>query len=413
MANVLRNLRIREVSGVDKGAGEGVQILLAKRADDPFDDTEYETLCKRSFSAEQRRDAASSGAAMPGGRYPIENKDDLQNAIHAIGRGKGSHADIKAHIISRAKSLGASDMLPDDWKVGKLSKALDWLLESVVSIVKDDRANDKEILLKQTINEFAEEINGPRDTDTSKSLNDAGTSGATDNGEIMSEALKKALGLTAEATEADVLAAITKRDEDLAKAQHEINVSKMSDPHKAFMDKGKMPKGGKEAFAAMSADERNANIKDNPMNDNDGDEATKRLAEELKKRDDEVAELRKRVDERDEADRVATFAKRATDLGFKAEFGATIRKAYSGDAAAQAEVEKEIASLRKQVEKGALFAEFGSNVAKAGSALSEAQAKAEELRKSDSKLTAEKALAKVYETNPEILKRVRAESRAH
>lgn len=411
MANVLRNLRIREVSGVDKGAGEGVQILLAKRADDPFDDTEYETLCKREFSAEQRRDAAASGAAMPGGRYPIETKDDLQNAIHAIGRGKGSHADIKAHIISRAKALGASDMLPDDWKVGKIAKALDWLLESVVSIVKDDKANDKEILLKQTISEFAEEINGH--SDAAKSLIPAGTSGAPDNGEIMSEALKKALGLTAEATEADVLAAITKRDEDLAKAQHEINISKMSDPHKAFMDKGKMPKGGKEAFAAMSADERNAHIKDNPMNDNDGDEATKRLAEELKKRDDEVAELRKRVDERDEADRVASFAKRATAIGFKDEFGATMRKAYSGDAAAQAEVEKEIANLRKQVEKGALFAEFGSNVAKSGSALAEAQAKAEELRKSDTKLTPEKALAKVYEANPEILKRVRAEQRAH
>jgi len=316
-------------------------------------------------------------------------------------------------VVLFSKRVDPVDENTDDRKVGKLSKALDWLLESVVSIVKDDKATDKEILLKQTINEFAEEINGPRDTDTSKSLNDAGTSGATDNGEIMSDALKKALGLTAEATEADVLAAITKRDEDLAKAQHEINVSKMSDPHKAFMDKGKMPKGGKEAFAAMSADERNAHIKDNPMNDNDGDEATKRLAEELKKRDDEVAELRKRVDERDEADRVATFAKRATVCGFKADFGVTLRKAYSGDAAAQAEIEKEICTLRKQVETGVLLSEIGSNVAKAGSALAEAQSKADELRKSDSKLTAEKALTKVYETNPEILKRVRAEQRAH
>ena len=110
---------------------------------------------------------------------------------------------------------------------------------------------------------------------------------------------------------------------------------------------------------------------------------------------------------------MATFAKRATDLGFKADFGATIRKAYSGDAAAQAEVEKEIANLRKQVETGKLFSEIGSNVAKAGSALAEAQAKADELRKSDSNLTSEKALAKVYETNPEIFKRVRAETRAH
>lgn len=401
MANWLKNLVVKEVSLVDKPANPQAVVLFSKRAD-PID--EY---MKREFSDDKRKELANSGAALPDGSFPIENGSDLENAIRAIGRAKDP-AKAKAHIKSRAKALGMTDKIPDDWEGGKIAKALDWLLESVVSIVKDDKANDKEILLKQTITEFAEEITGAGDA---TSLNKAGDPGAKDT--EMSEALKKALGLTAEATEADVLAAITKRDEDLAKAQHEINLSKMSDQHKAFMDKGgKMPKGGKEAFAAMSADERNSHMKDNPLNDNDGDEAQKRLADELKKRDTEVAELKKRLDDIAEKETVATFEKRATDLGFKADFGATIRKAYSGDAAAQAEVEKEISNLRKQVEKGALFAEFGSNVAKQGSALAEAQAKAEELRKSDSKLTKEQAIAKVYETNPEILKRVRAESRA-
>lgn len=404
MANWLKNLVVKEVSLVDKPANPQAVVLFSKRAD-PID--EY---MKREFSDDKRKELASSGAALPDGSFPIENGSDLENAIRAIGRAKDP-AKAKAHIKSRAKSLGLSDKIPSDWEGGKIAKALDWLLESVVSIVKDDKANDKEILLKQTFTEFADEINGR--SDTGKSLVSAGDAGAPVNEEFMTDDFKKAFGLSPDATPEDVIAAFNKSKEDLVKAQHEINLSKMSDQHKAFMDKGKMPKGGKEAFAAMSADERNAHIKDNPMNDNDGDEATKRLAEELKKRDDEVAELRKRVDERDEADRVASFAKRATAIGFKDEFGATMRKAYSGDAAAQAEIEKEIAILRKQVDTGVLLSEIGSNVAKSGSALAEAQAKAEELRKSDTKLTAEKAMTKVYEANPEILKRVRAEQRAH
>ncbi len=69
----------------------------------------------RSFTADERKTMAKSGAAMPGGRYPIANAGDLQNAIHAIGRGKGSHAAIKAHIKKRAAALGLSKSLPENW----------------------------------------------------------------------------------------------------------------------------------------------------------------------------------------------------------------------------------------------------------------------------------------------------------
>lgn len=70
---------------------------------------------ERKFSADQRKAAAKSGAAMSDGSYPIENKSDLSNAIRAIGRAKNPAA-VKAHIKTRAKALGATDMLPDDWK---------------------------------------------------------------------------------------------------------------------------------------------------------------------------------------------------------------------------------------------------------------------------------------------------------
>jgi hypothetical protein len=68
----------------------------------------------RDFSTDDRERLAKSGAAMPGGRYPIENKADLHNAIQAYGRGKeGDKAAIRAHILSRAKALGVDNDLVD------------------------------------------------------------------------------------------------------------------------------------------------------------------------------------------------------------------------------------------------------------------------------------------------------------
>lgn len=54
----------------------------------------------------------------PGGkpRYPIENVGDLKDAIQAYGRAKASDKDeVRAHIISEAKRLGRSDLIPDNW----------------------------------------------------------------------------------------------------------------------------------------------------------------------------------------------------------------------------------------------------------------------------------------------------------
>lgn len=69
----------------------------------------------REFKASERKTAAKSGKALKDGSFPIKTKADLRNAISAYGRAKDK-AKAKAHIISRAKALGATDMLPDDWK---------------------------------------------------------------------------------------------------------------------------------------------------------------------------------------------------------------------------------------------------------------------------------------------------------
>ena len=72
-------------------------------------------LHKREFSDEERQDLADKGHALPDGSFPIVNREDLENAVHAYGRAKDK-AKAKAHIISRAKDLKATDLLPADWE---------------------------------------------------------------------------------------------------------------------------------------------------------------------------------------------------------------------------------------------------------------------------------------------------------
>lgn len=89
--------------------------------DDDDDDVAkaFSEVSKRTYTADERKRMAEDGQAMPGGRYPIPDKGALEDAIHAVGRGKGSHAAIRAHIRSRAKALGATAMLPPNWSVAK------------------------------------------------------------------------------------------------------------------------------------------------------------------------------------------------------------------------------------------------------------------------------------------------------
>lgn len=57
----------------------------------------------------------SNFGAMRDGSYPIRNKADLKKAIQAFGRAKNKSA-AKKHIISEAKKLGATSLLPDHWE---------------------------------------------------------------------------------------------------------------------------------------------------------------------------------------------------------------------------------------------------------------------------------------------------------
>lgn len=68
----------------------------------------------REFSEEERRELAEKGHALPDGSYPIVTREDLENAIQAIGRAKDPDA-AKRHIEKRAKDLGLTELIPEEW----------------------------------------------------------------------------------------------------------------------------------------------------------------------------------------------------------------------------------------------------------------------------------------------------------
>ena len=67
-----------------------------------------------TFTKAQRLTLAKKGAAEKDGSYPIRNRADLAHALKDYNR-PGSNSADRAHIISRAKALGATDMLPASW----------------------------------------------------------------------------------------------------------------------------------------------------------------------------------------------------------------------------------------------------------------------------------------------------------
>ena len=74
---------------------------------------------KASFTHEERKDLAKKGEAMPNGKYPIRNRQDLKDAIRLSGSSSMPKEDVKKWIKKRAKELNLEDELPEDWKVEK------------------------------------------------------------------------------------------------------------------------------------------------------------------------------------------------------------------------------------------------------------------------------------------------------
>lgn len=63
----------------------------------------------RNFSTKKRKKMAKSGTAKPDGSYPINDAEDVHNAVQDFHRSSDATPSDKAHIRSRAKALGMGD----------------------------------------------------------------------------------------------------------------------------------------------------------------------------------------------------------------------------------------------------------------------------------------------------------------
>lgn len=83
---------------------------------------ELDRVAEAKYSADDMKDLMAKGHAMKNASgepsYPIADLSDLKKAIRAVGRGKSGHDAIRAHIMKRAKALGATDLIPDNWGAG-------------------------------------------------------------------------------------------------------------------------------------------------------------------------------------------------------------------------------------------------------------------------------------------------------
>lgn len=451
MPRLLKDLRIDDVSSVDVGAGRGVRVILTKRDQanaltSPYNKSlvfgqqlpvEVEAYLKREFTAEQRQASEDKGHAMPGGGFPIENKSDLKNAIQAIGRAKDP-AKAKAHIKSRAKDLGATDMIPDTWKrdtgtniidlpafLGKAALDFDTAAEiievgeeagalmhevrealcalecSISSIMCDEDVSDKAEAIAESFEQFKSHLAGLEPDDLEKSMTTANTAPSAAVQKMIDDAVAAAIGKT----QTDFAAQLAKKDEEIA-------IAKMSEKHKAF-HAGLTSEDEKKKFSAMTPAERDAHMEKMKKGAMDDPVIKAALLEN--------EELKKRIQALEDTATLDVCKRDATDMGMtEADAGVTLMKARRGDKEALAKVEAHTKTVLKSrneaIKQAKLFTEFGTThgASSGGDALAELNNKAAELRKKETALSPEQAFEKVLldPANKELVARERDERMA-
>jgi hypothetical protein len=456
MPRQLTKLKIHEVSSVDRGAGEGVKVMLMKRA--AVLSPEAEAYLKREVSADERKRLAETGAAMPDGSFPIENKADLANAIQAFGRAKDKPA-ARRHIIARARALDALDALPEAWKVEKrgmlvailekiglkkqaadfettqanaetaeyaqgmvqeFAEAIDSLQTAICSILCDDACADKQVAINETIEQYRQHVQGVVPEGIEQAMRGAALAAAGYSLTVQGTVEKGATAMTDAEKAAKELADANREKEETKKQlqvmKREIAVLKMSDKHKDYMAArgDSMSADEKDKFTDMAPGERDDHMAKHPIPE-DAEKALAKAVEKALSSNPEVIALRKRTAELEGAAALQGFAKQAAEMGIGEAHGVTLQKAYAGDKAAIDEMAKLLKAATEQAKAGGVFKEFGSGNGTGGTDSAHAQlaAKAADLRKSQPALSEAQAFSKVYSdpANADLAKRERQENR--
>jgi hypothetical protein len=85
------------------------RVLEVTMAATPAPET---TAGRKRLGAQGKAIPSKSGGAP---RFPIPNVAYLDKAIKAVGRAKGDHAVVRRYIMRRARELGATSHIPDNW----------------------------------------------------------------------------------------------------------------------------------------------------------------------------------------------------------------------------------------------------------------------------------------------------------
>jgi hypothetical protein len=134
------------VTMTEEGTGwvdtsKGVKEWHVKRGVQYEGDLKEYWVQEAKYSADDMKALLAKGHAMKNASgepsYPIADISDLKKAIKAVGRGKAGHDAIRRHIIKRAKALGASNLIPDNWSSSGSNKETDVRLSDVKEYYPD------------------------------------------------------------------------------------------------------------------------------------------------------------------------------------------------------------------------------------------------------------------------------------
>jgi hypothetical protein len=420
--HTLKGLRIHEISLVDAPANPGAVHLLFKRKDGPAM-TEVDPIIKRAFSADERQKLAASGAAMSDGSFPIENEADLKNAIQAVGRASDP-AKARAHIKSRARALGATSLIPDDWSGGKGGGTLDRLL---TRLGLKKAATPDDIDPATYADDAAKVVDDATDALGKSIASILADEAITDKGAEITKQLAAFRGHVDEHTTAlieramrDVASVtVTEKDPDMPTLEEvqatNAALTKQLEDAQAELAKARMKPAHAEAYAKMSGDQAKKFL----AADDEGREAMLSKSAggdtQLAKALAETEDLRKRLAVFEEERELATFRKRATEIGLSEAQAETLLKASKGDDKAFDEMLGVIKAQNAQLRTASVFKEFGSSGGMppaGGQARAEVEAKAEALVKADPKLSMIAARVQVRKGDPALAQRERDEERA-
>lgn len=79
----------------------------------------YRDEVRAKYSSDDMKDLLAKGKAMKNASgdpsYPVADREDIEKAVQAVGRGSADHDSIRLHIIQGAHALNAMDLIPDNW----------------------------------------------------------------------------------------------------------------------------------------------------------------------------------------------------------------------------------------------------------------------------------------------------------